>query len=173
MSGHIKEADEVASLQRQRLRRIPDPIKYLLAVGTSGYDRLLYNDYEQHNLNLHSKTFANSYLLYLGAIPLTFATKSLVAPVMYVMGLRFYKFQMAQCQDCFFCTYMTKGQERNKLAQDRETVLRAIYLAKGNADAKDSKPVVRLDSLEALDKYLTDEVTRRDATLTQSTEVSK
>ena len=71
--------------------------------------------------------------------------------------------QQAQSQSCFFSEYLGQSQERNQLAEDRETVLRAIYLDKGNVKKGEKQGVVRLDSLEALDQYLDKEIERLDA----------
>ena len=69
------------------------------------------------------------------------------------MGLRAYKFHQAQQaspESSFFRHYTENGQEISMAAESRETVLRAIYL--------DKKVVKRLDSLEALDEHLTQEI---------------
>ena len=95
----------------------------------------------------------SSWLLFAGAVPLAFATKSLFAPLVYVMGLRAYKFHQAQQaspESRFFCQNTDNGQETSKAAEARETVLRAIYL--------DKKGVKRLDSLESLDEHLAQEI---------------
>ena len=35
--SRISDAEEMAELQRSRLRKVVDPTKYMLAVGVSGY----------------------------------------------------------------------------------------------------------------------------------------
>ena len=75
----------------------------------------------------------NSWLLLAGAVPLAYATKSLVAPLIYILGFRACKFHLAQHsspESCFFRSSFVTNQEMNKAAEARETVLRAIYLDK-------------------------------------------
>ena len=139
-----------------------DPIKYLLAIQVSGYTASLFRDFWRHQNELRRKTFLenpNTWLLLLGAVPLAFASKSLVLPTLYIASFATYKMSLAQQINCFFCHYLVKNKEVDERAERRRTVLKAIYL-----DKRLSKEgtVTRLDTLEALDAYLAEEVTLRE-----------
>ena len=76
---------------------------------------------------------------------------------------------MAQKANCFFCHYLAKNKEVDEKAERRQTVLKAIYLDKGNTSAAGKEgAVTRLDSLEALDTYLATEVALREKATNQN-----
>ena len=41
-----RDSEEVANLQRQRLQRVPDPIKYLISVNISDYPSSVYTAFK-------------------------------------------------------------------------------------------------------------------------------
>ena len=152
----------MAALQRQRLQKVPDPIKYMLGVNATSYFDRLFNNFIERQYQIKCDSLSdnpNVWLLYAGAVPLAFATKSLLAPCIYVLGIRMYKFQVAVNQNCFFDSYLGGASNNTQAAENRETVLRAIYLSKG---AQDQRSIRRLDSLEALEKCLDAEIASLD-----------
>ena len=113
--------------------RVPEPIKNLLAVTESGYSRQLYKTYKSHQSVLKAKALStnpNIALLYLGAIPVSFATKSIIAPVVYILGARalIYNKMAMSPENCFWTRLFSDSEKRNERARRRETVMRAIYL---------------------------------------------
>ena len=130
----------------------PDPIKHFLAVTHTWYEQSLFSSLTAQHLRIHSEQFDRKkrLLFLLSMIPLAYATKSIVVPLSFLFAVKTYQFQTAQTADCFYCQHLARSRERNVMAEKRELVLRAIYLAgKGTESA-----VVRLDTLEKLDEAL-------------------
>ena len=89
-------------------------------------------------------------MLLLSMIPMAYATKSIVMPLSFLLAVKTYQFQTAETADCFYCQHLARSRERNIMAEKRELILRAIYLAGKGTDSA----VVRLDTLEKLDEAL-------------------
>lgn len=69
-------------MQRKRLQKIVDPIKYMLAVDASNYSHHQLNHFHSHTINLKQQVFRAPQTLGLLAscVPLMFATQSLIIP---------------------------------------------------------------------------------------------
>ena len=69
----------------------------MLGVNATSYFDRLFDNFIERQYQIKNDSLSNNpnaWLLYAGAVPLAFATKSLLVPCVYVLGIRMYKFQV-------------------------------------------------------------------------------
>ena len=87
-------SNDMAEMQRWRLKKVVDPLKHIISVSLSGYGVVKYNQFNQHqNTFMHDQVYTNpnSLLLLSSAFPLAYATKSILIPVLFVWSTLLYK----------------------------------------------------------------------------------
>ena len=90
----MSRSNDMAEMQRWRLKKVVDPIKYMLSVVNSGYGAVRLAEFTHIQNNLVMNTVysnPNTLLVLASAVPLAYATKSLLIPALFVWGSFMYK----------------------------------------------------------------------------------
>ena len=101
-----KELQEVADMQRKRLKKVLDPMRSLLCLEASGYREHLGTRVSEHAIQRRDTKvmFDNLPWLLASCVPLSYLTKSLAIPAWY-FGLSCYVmlFTDLMKHDCYYC----------------------------------------------------------------------
>jgi hypothetical protein len=163
------ELSDIVALQRQRLKKVVDPVKYLGVVGLSGYYGTLLRQHDVQatwtDLVSYTQPVTFFTLLFSWRL-LTYATQSLIGPAAFFVA--YYNYRQTKLSmtrqpidadpymkvcSCFFCGKQQDNQQARDLHHKRQTVLSSLM-------QRHSKDTVsqRIDNLDALEKLLDNEI---------------
>ena len=98
--------EEVAVLQRRRLKKVIDPMRSLMALEHAGYRQYLSTSVSNHaQFSRDAKIMRTNFpWLVAAAVPLSYLTKSLLIPMMF-LNVTLYGLLYSNLvgQDCFYC----------------------------------------------------------------------
>ena len=101
-----KELQEVAEMQRKRLKRVVDPMRSIMSLYSSGYPEHLGQRVSEFGAQRRDTKvmFDNIPWLMASCLPLAYLTKSLSIPTLYFgISCYFLLFTDLMKHDCYFC----------------------------------------------------------------------
>ena len=101
-----KEINEVAEMQRKRLKQVIDPMHSLMAADHSGYSDYLLTKLNEHGYYHKTGNLQLNVVPWLAGscIPLSYYTKSIFFPMLYfISSFSYLLYREVSTSDCFFC----------------------------------------------------------------------
>ena len=129
-----QQLSDVAQMQRKRLQKVVDPIKYLLAVEHSSYPQHALTHFRQASSLVKKSVFESPQTLALivSCVPLMFLTQSLVIPIVWFNGVMWYRNHTALKTSGYFEQQLPSSSDINNR---RLVVLQAIMLQRSRTDS--------------------------------------
>ncbi|TNV75217.1 hypothetical protein FGO68_gene12228 [Halteria grandinella] len=148
-----KELQDVADMQRKRLKKVIDPLKSLVALDTIGYQSHLMQRCDTHGIYARDAIVLRTNFPYLlaASLPLAYLTKSLIVPTAYCIGSLYYLLYRSLAKDdCFFCRPALRempginieGLSLEEMHERRGRVMRRLFM--GKSEVKSLEDISRV-----------------------------
>lgn len=121
----------------------------MLTLNVSGFSYAIYDSSNDHVIKIKHKIIEDhAHYFFAAAIPLGYATKSIMIPMSLInVGLFSLWYQYSIHKDCYFCSNESELRQIRQRAVNREVVMRALWQQYG-----------AINSLEKLNEILDKEV---------------